>query len=107
MEFLEAEHVVGSQSFSKLSTLSASIVSRSYRLALLPLLCLRSARHVRASKPSCPAVAMTAVLRLDSTRVASSHVLQPSSADGMVDGCHAPPAQQELQFISTLRREDR
>ena len=62
---------------------------------------------MRASKPSGSAVAMAAILSLVSTRVASSHVLQPSSADGIIDSCHVPPARQELQFISTLRRDDR
>ena len=62
---------------------------------------------MRASKLSCSAVAVAAILRLVSTRVASSHVVQPSSADGIVDDCHAPLARQELPFISTLRRDDR
>ena len=62
---------------------------------------------MRASKPSFSAVAMTATLRLVSTRVASPHVVQPHSADGIIDGCHAPPARQELPFIYTLRHDDR
>ena len=62
---------------------------------------------MRANKPSCSAVTMAATLRLVSTRVASSHVVQPSSADGIVDDCHAPLARQELSFISTLRHDDR
>ena len=62
---------------------------------------------MRASKPSCSAVAVAAILRLFSSPVASSHVVQPHSADDIIDGCHAPLARQELQFISTLRREDR
>ena len=61
---------------------------------------------MRASKPSFSAVAMAAILSLVSTRVASSHVMQPSSADGIVDGCHAPLARQELRFIFTLCRDD-
>ena len=62
---------------------------------------------MRASKPSGSAVTVAAILRLVSTRVASSHVLQPRSADGIIDGCHAPLARQELRFIFTLRREGR
>ena len=61
---------------------------------------------MRASKPSFSAVAMAAILSLVSTRVASSHVVQPHSADGIIDGCHAPLARQELQFISTSRSDD-
>ena len=62
---------------------------------------------MRASKPSFSAVAMAATLRLVSTRVASFHAVQPRSADGIIDGCHAPPARQELPFIYTLRHDDR
>ena len=62
---------------------------------------------MRASKPSCSTVAMAGSMRLVSTCVASSHVVQPSSADGIVGCCHAPPARQELLFISTLRQDDR
>ena len=61
---------------------------------------------MRASKPSCSAVTVAAILRLVITRVASSHVLQPHSADGIIDGCHAPSARQELSFIYTLRYDD-
>ena len=57
---------------------------------------------MRASKPSFSAVAMAATLRLVSTRVASFHVVQPHSADGIIDGCHAPLARQELPCISTM-----
>ena len=39
--------------------------------------------------------------------VAASHVTKPHSADGIIDGCHAPLARQELRFISTLRHDDR
>ena len=62
---------------------------------------------MRASKPSFSAVTVAATLLLVSTCVASFHVVQPHSADGIIDGCHAPLARQELQFISTLRRDDR
>ena len=62
---------------------------------------------MRASKLSCCAVAVAAILRLVSTRVALSHAMQPHSADGIIDGCHAPPARQEMRFDSTLRRDDR
>jgi hypothetical protein len=61
---------------------------------------------VRASKPSSSVVVMAAIMRLVSTRVASSHVVQPHFADGIIDGCHAPHARQ-LQVISTLRHDDR
>ena len=61
---------------------------------------------MRASKPSCSAVTVTVILRLVSTRVASSHVLQSRSADGIIDSCHAPLARQELPFISTLRYDN-
>ena len=62
---------------------------------------------MRASKPNFSAVAMAATLRLVSTRVASFHVVQPSSADSIIDCCHMPLARQELPFISTLRHDDR
>ena len=62
---------------------------------------------MRASKSSCSAVTMAATLSLVSTRVVSSHVVQPHSADGIIDGCHAPLARQELPLISTLRHDDR
>ena len=62
---------------------------------------------MRASKPSGSTAAMAAILSLVSTRVASSHVVQPHSADGIIDGCHAPPARQELLFIYTLRHDHR
>ena len=62
---------------------------------------------MRASKPSFSAVAMAAIMCLVSTRVASSHVLQSRSADGITDGFHVPLARQELPFISTLRHDDR
>jgi hypothetical protein len=62
---------------------------------------------MRASKPSFSAVAMTATLRLVSTRVASFHVVQPHSADGIIDCCHAPLARQELSFTYTLRNDVR
>ena len=62
---------------------------------------------MRASKPSCSAVAMIAILSLVSTRVASTHVVQPHSADGIIDGCHVPLARQELSHISTLICDDR
>ena len=62
---------------------------------------------MRASKPNCSAVTVAAILRRVSTRVASSHVLQPRSAEGIIDCCHAPLARQELPFVSTLRRDDR
>ena len=62
---------------------------------------------MRASKASCSAMSMAAILRLVGTCVASTHVVQPRSADGIIDDCHAPLARQELQFISTLRHEDR
>ena len=62
---------------------------------------------MRASKPSFSAVAVAATLRLVSTCVASSHVVQPSSADGIIESFHAPPARQELPFMSTLRHDDR
>ena len=58
---------------------------------------------MRESKPSGSAVAMAVILSFVSTRVASSHVLQSRSADGIIDGCHAPLARQELPLISTLR----
>ena len=51
---------------------------------------------MRASKPSCSAVTMAVILRLVSTRVGSSHVMHPHSADGIIDSCHEPPARQEL-----------
>ena len=62
---------------------------------------------MRASKPSFSAVTVAAALRLVSTRVASSHAVLPHSADGIIDGCHAPPARQEMRFDSTLRGDDR
>ena len=62
---------------------------------------------MRASKPSFSAVTVAAILRLVSTRVASSHFLKPRSADSIIDDCHAPPAQQELKFMSTRRDGDR
>ena len=62
---------------------------------------------MRASKPSFSAVAMAAILRPASMRVAWSHVVQPSSADGIIDGCHVPLARQELSHISTLICDDR
>ena len=62
---------------------------------------------MRASKPSSSAVTVAAILRLVSTRIASSHIVKPCSADGIVDSRHAPLARQELEFIYTLRREDR
>jgi hypothetical protein len=62
---------------------------------------------MRASKPSFSAVAMAATLRLVSTRVASFHVVQPHSADGIIDGCHALLARQELSFTYTLRNDVR
>ena len=62
---------------------------------------------MRASKPSFSAMTVAATLRLVSTRVASTHVVKPRSTDGIIDGCHVPPARQELQFIYTLRRDDR
>ena len=62
---------------------------------------------MRASKPSFSAVTVAAILRLVSTRVASSHVMHPHSADGITDGFHVPLARQELPFISTLRHDDR
>ena len=61
---------------------------------------------MRASKPSGSAVAMAAILSLVSTRVASSHAVQPHSADGIIDGCHAPLARQELRFMSTLLHDE-
>ena len=61
---------------------------------------------MRESKPSGSAVAMAAVLCLVSTFVASSHILQPRSADSIIDGCHVPLARQELRFISTLLHDD-
>ena len=45
---------------------------------------------MRASKPSFSAVTVAAILRLVGTPVASSHILQPRSADSIIDGCHAP-----------------
>ena len=62
---------------------------------------------MRASKPSFSAVTVAATLRLVSTRVASFHVVQPHSADGIIDGCHVPLARQELSHISTLICDDR
>ena len=62
---------------------------------------------MRASKPSFSAVAVAAILRLVGPRDASSHVMQTRSADGIIDGCHAPPARQELPFIYMLRQVDR
>ena len=62
---------------------------------------------MHASKPSSSAVTVSAILRLVSTRIASSHVMQPRSVDGIIDSRHAPLARQELPFISTLRRDDR
>ena len=41
---------------------------------------------MRASKLRCSAVAVAAILRLFSSPVASSHVVQPHSADGIIDG---------------------
>ena len=62
---------------------------------------------MRASKPSGSVVAMAAILSLVSTRVASSHAVLPHSADGIIDGCHAPLARQELSFTYTLRNDVR
>ena len=62
---------------------------------------------MRASKPSFSAVTVAATLLLVSTCVASSHFVQPHSADGIIDGCHAPLARQELSHISTLICDDR
>ena len=62
---------------------------------------------MRASKPSCSAMAVAATLRLSGPRAASSHGMQTHSADGIIGGCHTPLARQELPFVSTLRREDR
>ena len=57
---------------------------------------------MRASEPGCSAVPMGAILRRMRSSVAASHVTQPHSADGIIDGCSAPLARQELRFISTL-----
>ena len=61
---------------------------------------------MRASQPSFSAVAMAAALRLVSTRVASFHVVQPHSADGIIDGCSAPLARQELRITYTMSHDD-
>ena len=62
---------------------------------------------MRASKPSFSAVTVAAILRLVGTPVASSHVMKPCSADGIIDCCPAPLARQELPLTSTLCRDDR